>query len=92
MPAQLMRPEVLLLFVFVLWGIAGKPPADGLHRDLAAIAAAGLDIQPLGQLEPASDLLRRPSATAGRKPGRVCGVKAKQTERVGRQLVGAPDG
>ena len=35
MPAQLMRPEVLLLIVFVLWGIAGKldEPLEGFDPE-----------------------------------------------------------
>lgn len=35
MPAQLMRPEVLLLIIFVLWGIAGKldEPLEGFDAE-----------------------------------------------------------
>ena len=45
MPAQLMRPEVLLLIVFVLWGIAGKldEPLEGFDPEPVQAEAAATE-------------------------------------------------
>lgn len=51
MPAQLMRPEVLLLIVFVLWGIAGKldEPLEGFDPKPAQADAADTEGIPAAQ-------------------------------------------
>lgn len=48
MPAQLIRPEVLLLIVFVLWGIAGKldEPLEGFDPESAQAEAADTEGTP----------------------------------------------
>jgi len=45
MPAQLMRPEVLLLVIFVLWGIAGKldEPLEGFDPEPTSEEVAEID-------------------------------------------------
>lgn len=45
MPAQLMRPEALLLIVFVLWGIAGKldEPLEGFDPEPAQADTAATE-------------------------------------------------
>ena len=50
MPAQLMRPEVLLI-VFVLWGIAGKPdePLEGFDPEPVQAEAAATEGGPAAQ-------------------------------------------
>lgn len=69
MPAQLMRPEVLLLIVFVLWGIAGKldEPLGGFAPEPAQAEAAATEGGPAAQSlhllcvveEPGPDSLRQ---------------------------------
>ena len=51
MPAQLMRPEVLLLIVFVLWGIAGKldEPLEGFDPEPVQAEAAATEGGPAAQ-------------------------------------------
>lgn len=51
MPAQLMRPEVLLLIVFVLWGIAGKldEPLEGFDPEPVQAEAAATEGDPAAQ-------------------------------------------
>ena len=51
MPTQLMRPEVLLLIVFVLWGIAGKldEPLEGFDPKPAQADAADTEGIPAAQ-------------------------------------------
>ena len=51
MPAQLMRPEVLLLIVFVLWGIAGKldEPLEGFDPEPVQAEAAATEGGPATQ-------------------------------------------
>ncbi len=51
MPAQLMRPEVLLLIVFVLWGIAGKldEPLEGFDPEPVHAEAATTEGDPDAQ-------------------------------------------
>ena len=51
MPAQLMRPEVLLLIVVVLWGIAGKldEPLEGFDAEPVQAEAAGTESRPAAQ-------------------------------------------
>lgn len=48
MPARLMRPVVLLLVIFVLWGIAGKldEPPEGFDPEPAQVEAAGTEDSP----------------------------------------------
>lgn len=52
MPAQLMRPEVLLLIVFVLWGIAGKldEPLEGFDPEPVQAEAVATEGGPGAQL------------------------------------------
>ena len=51
MPAQLMRPEVLLLVIFVLWGIAGKldEPLEGFDPEPVQAEAAATEGGPAAQ-------------------------------------------
>lgn len=51
MPAQLMRPEVLLLVIFVLWGIAGKldEPLEGFDPEPVQAEAADTEGPPAAQ-------------------------------------------
>jgi len=51
MPAQLMRPEVLLLIVFVLWGIAGKldEPLEGFDPEPVQAEAGATEGGPAAQ-------------------------------------------
>jgi len=51
MPAQLMRPEVLLLVIFVLWGIAGKldEPLEGFDPEPVQAEAADTEGTPAAQ-------------------------------------------
>lgn len=51
MPAQLMRPEVLLLVIFVLWGIAGKldEPPEGFDPEPVQAEAAATEGGPATQ-------------------------------------------
>ena len=51
MPAQLMRPEVLLLVIFVLWGIAGKldEPPEGFDPEPVQAEAAATEGGPTAQ-------------------------------------------
>lgn len=51
MPAQLMRPEMLLLIVFVLWGIAGKldEPLEGFDPEPVQAEAAATEGGPAAQ-------------------------------------------
>ena len=51
MPAQLMRPEVLLLVIFMLWGIAGKldEPLEGFDPKPAQADAADTEGIPAAQ-------------------------------------------
>ncbi len=51
MPAQLVRPEVLLLIVFVLWGIAGKldEPLEGFDPEPVQAEAAAAEDGPAAQ-------------------------------------------
>ena len=51
MPAQLMRPEVLLLIVFVLWGIAGKldEPLEGFDAEPVQAEATATEGGPAAQ-------------------------------------------
>jgi hypothetical protein len=51
MPAQLMRPEVLLLIVFVLWSIAGKldEPLEGFDLEPVQAEAAATEGGPTAQ-------------------------------------------
>jgi len=46
-----MRPEVLLLIVFVLWGIAGKldEPLEGFASEFAQVEAAATEGGPAAQ-------------------------------------------